>query len=320
MSVIDIYLMKKGITCVQIQPIFLDPLATANKICSYIEKASIKEPNLIVFPELVLSGYPNFKIATNEYRTEYIRAAISVTGPELEQISKIAENFGVITVLGFIERDPDFPEVIYDSSCVINSDGEILGTHRKIAPFGVEKLIFKEGDAKDIRVFKTDVGKLGIGLCFEHLNPLYRRALTLLGEEIHCALWVTSEDIKHIVDCSSKTTAIEGGVFVALASQVTLNKSMAIAVGQYFIGGSGILDPLGRFVSGPIFRREETLYAEIDPESWQAQKLQSRGIDSRDDLLSLNLATEDYRSLFVKNQKMIDILTSHSIKNNNKSQ
>jgi nitrilase len=315
-SIIDLYLMKKSITCVQIQPVFLDPLATATKICSYIEKASKREPNLVVFPELVLSGYPNFKIATNEYRNEYIRAAISVTGPELEQIAKTAENFGVVTVLGFIELDPDFPEVIYDSSCIIDSDGELLGTHRKIAPFGVEKLIFKEGDAKDIRVFDTNVGKLGIGLCFEHLNPLYRRALTLLGEEIHCALWVTSEDTKHIVDCSSKITAIENGVFVALVSQVTFKNSGSIAVGQNFIGGSGILDPLGRFVSGPIYGREETLYVEIEPEPWQTQKLQSRGIDARDDLLSLNLATEEYRSLYTKNPKKVDIRTSYSIINN----
>jgi hypothetical protein len=91
-------------------------------------------------------------------------------------------------------------------------------------------------------------------------------------------------------------------------------------VGQNFIGGSGILDPLGKFVSGPIFGREEILYAEVDPESWQTQKLQSRGIDARDDLLSLNLATEEYRSLYMKNPKKIDMRTPHSINNNKNNQ
>ena len=311
--------MKKSIICVQTYPASLDSLATTDKICRYIERASKREPDLVVFPELILSGYPNFKIATNEYRTEYNRAAIYPNGPELGQIAKSAENFGVVTVLGFIERDLDFPEVIYDSSCVINRDGKLLGTHRKIVPFGAEKLIFKEGDAKDIRIFETDVGKLGIGLCFEHLNPLYRRALTLLGEEIHCALWVTSEDSKHVIDCSSKITAIEGGVFVALASQVTSKDSGPTAIGQNFIGGSGIIDPWGRFIAGLIYGRDETIYAEIDTEQWQAQKLQSRGVEACDDLLSLNLATENHRPLYVKNQKSIDMPASHQIDDDNKA-
>lgn len=303
--------MSKNICCVQIRPVFLDPSSTTHKICSYIEKASKREPELIVFPELILSGYPNFRIATLEYRSKYNHAAIYLNGPELEQISKKADEFGVVVVLGFIERDPDFYEVIYDSSCVIDKDGAIVGTHRKIAPLAAEKLIFKEGDAQDIRIFETAIGNLGIGLCFEHLNPLYRRALTLLGEEIHCALWVNSEDIKHVVDSSARVTAIEGGVFVALASQATDKKPKnPLAKGQKFIGGSGILNPWGKFIYGPIYEREEILYADIEPEPWYVQKFQSRGIEARDDLLSLNLATETYRSLYVKNQDRSEIKKS----------
>jgi nitrilase len=290
-----ICIMNKNIACVQISPIYLNSKETTDKICRYIEKTSKKNPDLIVFPELILSGYPNFR--TPEYRTQYHQASVYVNGPELEQISKTAKAFGVVTVLGFIERDPNFSEVIYDSSCVIDADGTIIGTHRKISPFGAEKVLFKEGDARDIRIFKTKIGKLGIGLCFENLNPLYRRALTLLGEEIHCTLWVSARDTKQVVDSSSRVTAIEGGVFVVLAAQVTSENP------EPFIGGSGILDPWGKFITGPVYDREEILFSEINPEFWELRKFQSRGIESRDDLLSLNVATEPYRSLNVKNQE-----------------
>jgi predicted amidohydrolase len=144
------------------------------------------------------------------------------------------------------------------------------------------------------------VGKIGIGLCFEHLNPLYRKALSLLGEEIHCALWVNSEDIKHIVDCSSRVTAIESGTHVALASQIVESGSH-LAIGQRFLGGSGVIDPWGQFISGPVFGRENIVCAEICPEKWRVQMYQSKGVEARDDLLSLNIAREPYQALhFIK--------------------
>ncbi len=298
--------MSNNVACVQMSPVYLDSVATTDKVCRCIEKASKKKPDLIVFPELVISGYPNFRIATPEYRSRYLRASVCANGAEVQRISKAAKEFKVVTVLGFIERDPEFSEVIYDSSCVIDSDGTLVGTHRKIAPFGAEKVLFKAGDARDIRIFSTNVGKLGIGLCFENLNPLYRRALSLLGEEIHCALWVTSNDTKHVVDCSSRVAAIEGGTFVILASQVTFDEP------EPFIGGSGVLDPWGKFISGPVFSREETLHSEINPESWKVRKFQSRGIEARDDLLSLNIAREPYNSMFIKNQEKNEIKNSHT--------
>ena len=280
-----------NIACVQMNPVYLDSSATTDKIVRYIEKASTKEPELMVFPELVISGYPNFYTASPEYLRKYNAAAIYANGPEISRISKSAEEFGTVVVLGFIEHDHDFPEVIYNSSCVIDVDGTCIGTHRKIAPFRAEKVIFKEGDARDIRIFETKVGRLGIGMCFENLNPLYRRALTLLGEEIHCSLWVTSADTKHIVESSSIVTAVEGGVYVALSSQVTMSK-VKWEWGLSSIGGSGILDPWGKYIAGPVFKREKILNATIAPESWHVRKFESRGLEARNDLLSLNVTTE----------------------------
>lgn len=293
--------MIKRVACVQTYPAYLDPQTTTDRVNVFIERSAKEEAELVVFPELIISGYPNFKTLSLDYRIRYNDAAILADGPEIKQISKKAADSGLAVVLGFIERDPDFPEVIYDSSCVIDSDGSVIGTHRKIAPLGAEKLIFKQGDARDIRVFETTVGKLGVGLCFEHLNPLYRKALSLLGEEIHCALWVNSEDIKHVVESSSRVTSIEGGVYVALASQITpRQKKDPLARGQDFIGGSGILNPWGEFVSGPKYGSDEIIYADIEPEKWSVQKFQSRGIEARDDLLGLYLAKEAYQPILEK--------------------
>jgi nitrilase len=281
------------VACVQAGSIYLDPSATTDKILKLIEKASKREAKLILFPELILSGYPNFNVGSLEYRRRYNASAVLADGPELTRISEAAEENGAVVVLGFNERDPDYPEIVYDSSCVIDANGEPVGTHRKISPFGAEKVIFKAGDAGDIRLFDTEVGKLGIGLCFENLNPLYRRALTLLGEEIHCSLWVTSQDTRHVVEGSAVVTAVEGGVYVAVVSQVTSGTGN-FERGLSFIGGSCVLDPWGNYVAEPVYKSEKTLYATIIPGSWDVRKFQSRGIEARDDLLSLNIATEGY--------------------------
>jgi nitrilase len=289
--------------CVQIQPIFLDVPATTDKICGFIEKAAQKGAKLVVFPELILSGYPNFRLFNMEYRRRYNEAAIYADGPELERVCEKAEDNGVVVVLGFMERDPDYREVIYDSSCVVDDDGSLVGTHRKIAPLGAEKMVFKQGDARDIRIFETSVGKIGVGLCFEHLNPLYRKALSLLGEDVHCALWVNSEDIKHIVDSSSRVTAVEGGTYVTLCSQVVTSTNH-LSNGQDFLGGSGVLNPWGQFLSGPVFGREDVVYADVDSERWRVQMFQSRGVEARDDLLRMIISDEPYQALrFEKEEK-----------------
>lgn len=291
------------VACVQIQPIFLDVLATTGKICDFIDRAARKGAQLVVFPELILSGYPNFRLFNIEYRRRYNDAAIYADGSELERVCKNAEDNGVVVVLGFIERDPEYREVIYDSSGVIDSDGSLVGTHRKITPLGAEKMVFKQGDARDIRIFETSIGNIGVGLCFEHLNPLYRKALSLLGEEVHCALWVNSEDIKHIVDSSSRVTAVEGGTHVILSSQVVISNN-PLAKGQDFLGGSGVIDPWGQFLSGPIFGREDIVYADVDHERWCVQMFQSRGVEAREDLLSLKITKEPYKALrFEKEEK-----------------
>jgi len=283
---------------VQFNPLHLNSASSIKKMKKLISKASKKSTNLIVFPELAISMYPNFSVANYDYREKFNKAALTVDGPEMKGLCRTAKDNQITIVTGFIERDSEYPEVLFNSSCVIDSDGTLLGTHRKIAPLGVEMLFFKKGDAKDVRVFDTSIGTIGIAMCTEHLNPLYRRALTSLGEEIHCALWVTSQDNKHIVDATAKVTAVEGGAFVLISSQISIkdpNPSVYVK-GQKFLGGSGIINPWGNYIAGPIFEKEDILYADVDVEKWRVRKFQSRGVEARDDILSLHITKEPFKT------------------------
>jgi predicted amidohydrolase len=282
---------KMKVAAVQMAPVYLDSLATTTKMCEFLEKAADNGARLVVFPELILSMYPTYD--SPEYREVYNKAAIKIPGPDVNELRRIAKKNRMYVVSGLIEKDNDY-EAIYNSSVIIDDRGGILGVHRKISLPPMEKTFFKQGDGENIKVFKTELGNVGIAMCYEHLNSLYRRSLYDLGEQIHCALWVNTDQIKHIVDSTARVTAMEGLVYVIVAAQVTPKRDKPGKKGikgpprnlSPFIGGSGILNPNGNYLSGPVFGKETIIYSEIAVKDWQAHKY---GVNPRDDLFTLSI-------------------------------
>lgn len=285
---------KIKVAAIQMAPIYLDSLATTYKMCNFLEKAVENRARLVVFPELVISMYPTYD--SPEYRELYNEAAIKIPGPETNVLCKLAKKNEVCVVTGLIEKDKNYDDVIYNSSITIDDQGNIIGIHRKIVLPGEEKTYFKKGSSKDVRVFETKFGKIGIAMCYEHLNSIYRRLLYEMGEQIHCALWVNTKRIKHIVDSTAKVTAVEGGVFVIIAAQVTPRRDKLGRKGIKglphnflpFIGGSGILNPNGEYLAGPVYGKETIVYSNINIKNWQVCKSL---INSREDLFQISLKT-----------------------------
>lgn len=283
---------KINVAAVQMAPVYLDSEATISKMCGFLEKAADNGAKLVVFPELIISMYPTYD--SPEYRELYNEAAIEIPGIEVNFLRKIANKRKLYIVMGLIERNKDYNEVIYNSSVLIDDKGDIIGVHRKIALPSNEKTFFKKGNSKDIKIFNTEIGNIGIAMCYEHLNSLYRRSLYEMGEQIHCALWVNTEQIKHIVDSTARVTAIEGLVFVIIAAQVTPKHDKPGRKGIVgtppqllpFIGGSGILNINGKYLAGPVYGKETIIYSEITVKEWLDYKY---GVDPRNDLFDLRI-------------------------------
>ncbi|HBQ86462.1 MAG TPA: carbon-nitrogen hydrolase family protein, partial [Syntrophomonas sp.] len=51
--------MKVNVACAQIEPVRFDVAANVKKMAEFIEKAMAQNPktDLIIFPELIISGY-----------------------------------------------------------------------------------------------------------------------------------------------------------------------------------------------------------------------------------------------------------------------
>src|SRR5271165_4073095 len=103
---------------------------------------------LIVFPEAFISGYPKgidfgARVGMRSpqgrkwFRT-YFESAITVPGPEVDQLTSAARDGGVYLVIGVIERDGG---TLYCTVLFFGPDG-LLGKHRKLMPTAMERLIW----------------------------------------------------------------------------------------------------------------------------------------------------------------------------------
>ncbi len=297
------------VAAVQTRPVYLDRAATLEGVLERIERASNEGAELVVLPEAMLSTYPlppedrtaiDGKPRGDDYWELFVESSVQVPGPEVAAIGAVARARGVHVVLGVNERDAAYPATIYNTAVLVGSDGEVLGRHRKICPVVHELLFYTRGAGDDIRVWETPLGRIGMAICFEHMNPLLRYTLAAQGEQIHCSLWTGTEisserSMRHVIASSSTQTALEGRCFVVAAGQVTPADDAPGKGGYHplapFIGGSGVVGPNGAYLAGPVYGEEAILYAELRFSALtRAGSLFSPfGKDGRPDLFELRL-------------------------------
>jgi predicted amidohydrolase len=208
-------------------------------------------------------------------------------------------------VTGINEKDPKYRGVMWNSSCVMDRKGQLVGRHRKLTPVLQELFYEKKGDIDDVRVFDLDVGAIGIGICAENWNPIYPSILGRLGEEIHCSLWMSPganpniaskpalSDLKEIVRHTAAAQAIQGTCFVICSVQVSSKKPdpAAASLIHYETGGSCIISPRGTVMVEAEDHKEQVVMADIDLAEIGIQKIEfdQFGKDARDDLFRIVL-------------------------------
>ena len=142
-----------------------------SKAKSMIEYASKKEADVIVFPELFLTGGlgPNF----HSY-------AESIPGKHTEIFSTLSSEYGMYIIMGSIyERVND---KFYNSSTLIDDKGEVLGVYRKNKLWITERENLTSSTERP--VFNTKYGKIGIMICWDLAFPEVTRTMAKQGAKI----------------------------------------------------------------------------------------------------------------------------------------
>lgn len=270
------------IAAIQAAPVFLNLDATLEKACALIAEAGASGAKLVVFPEAFLPSYPFWIWFVPAGRTQILRElyaelldnAVAVPSDATAQLGVAAREAGVYVAMGMNEINTEASgTTLYNSILYIDSDGQILGKHRKLVPTAGERLLHAQGDGSTLDVYDLPIGRLSGLICWENYMPLARHALYARGVELFVAPtwdrgepWVST--LRHI--------AKEGRTYVIGCCSAVRRDSIPARyrfVDEFLPadldwinpGGSAIVDPDGKFVVEPVFHREEILYAEINP-------------------------------------------------------
>lgn len=236
--------------------------ATAN-INSNIKKgmdnaeiASKNGANIICFSELAFTPFYPQTIA----KSDYLKLAVNIPGPYTEPFQKMAKKFGVVIILNLFER---LGEKAFDSSPVINTDGTILGITRMIHitdyPCFHEKGYYSPGE-NELKVYKTEFGKIGIAICYDRHYPEYMRALAIKGAELVFIpqAGAIGEWPDGLYEAEIKVASFQNGYYTALCNRVGEEKCLT------FAGESFVCNPEGKVIARANHLTEEILYADLD--------------------------------------------------------
>lgn len=293
------------IAAVQAAPVFLDASATTDKLLGLLRDAASNGAELVVFPEVFLSGYPVWlrapAVAHNDEllkigHIEYLKSAVSTDGPEIEAIAKEATALGVAVYVGIVEKSGSGGSV-YASLVTIHPDKGVVNVHRKLKPTFHERLIWADGDGHGLQVHQWKEFKVGGLNCYENWQPLARQSLYDQGEQLHIATWPGDLDV---TDNITQFIAQEGRIYVVSVSGMLRSSDIPssfplreyVTEGRDVIndGGSMIAAPGGSLIAGPVLGEEVTLYADISVETVIGShlKLDPAGHYSRRDVLKLD--------------------------------
>lgn len=251
-----------------------------------VRDAASMGAKIICFAELAFTQfYPQKKAADN-----FKNLAETIPGPTTKIFTDLAKELNIIIMLNLYEIENGNT---YDSSPVINVDGEILGTTRMIHITDYEnfyeKGYYTPGD-NGVKVYNTEFGKIGIAVCYDRHYPEYMRALALAGAEIVFIPQAGSvgEWPDGLYEAELKVASFQNGYFTALCNRVGREEKLT------FAGESFVSNPDGKIIARAGSLTDEILICEIDLaeiENSHAKKLFFR--DRRPDLYS-NWFKDDY--------------------------
>jgi nitrilase len=313
------FLPKFTAAAVQASPIFLDRDATLDKACHLIREAGRKGASLIVFPEAYIPTFPYWPralshperdLSINAYLQLYEKA-LEIPSQETTKLCEAAKESGVYLVMGVTEREVGVSATMYNTLLYIDKNGTILGKHRKLVPFLEERCIWGQGDGSDLNVHATDVGNISGLICSNNQMTLVKYALWARGEQIHAAVWPNLGRMRNSVDLICRNYALEGQVFVIVSCGVMTEDKVPDTFSlkkrtQWDVtGGSGIIGPNGQYLAGPVYEKEEILYADIDLREIVKAKaaFDVVGHCSRPDVVSLLIREEPYSLVQVTRPK-----------------
>lgn len=244
---------------------------------------------LLVFPEFAHAAPIYDSVA--QLRD---RLAVPLPNEHTEHYTRICKELGCYIQTGtFLEADPDYPDAVFNTTVLIGPRG-ILSTYRKANPWIPWELHTSPHDIPNyprdpFPVADTELGRLGVAICYDWLFPETIRQIAFNGAEVLLRVsaymdpWGATPPLDWWT-LFNRTRAVENCVYVVAANQAA---SRAHYPPFSWPGGSMVVDYDGRILSqadpGP---GEKVVVAPIDLAALRAERGRRRGHDLRAHLRS----------------------------------
>ena len=266
--------------CVQIAITPNDVSTNIKKGLTWLDQA-VEEygAELIVFPETVTTGF-----ATGLSPEKLWELVDEVPGKLTEAVQEAALKHRVHVVWPTYRRAEQEGR-IYNAAVLIGPDGNVIGTYDKTHPFPGERRDsggWAEVGTK-VEVFETELGTIGIIICYDGDFPELCRLLAVKGAEVivRPSALLRSYDIWYITNCAR---AYDNHVYM-----VSTNMLGSDAAGNYYFGHSMIVNPIAWRLA-QARGTEEIIAAKLDPDPLRYITWGSKSIQPFDHLEDRNLA------------------------------
>jgi len=239
--------------------------------------------------------------------------AETIPGPTSNRLSALAKSLNIVIVGSIFEKRAS--GIYHNTAVVIESDGSIAGTYRKMHipddPGFYEKFYFTPGDPKENRPsntlcesgfkpIETSVGTLGVLVCWDQWYPEAARLMALAGAQLLIYPTAIGWDTNDTVD--EQQRQLDAWVTVqrghAIANNLPVIAPNRVGYepdpsghtnGIQFWGNSFICGPQGELLSQADSKNEENLLVDIDMERSENIRriwpyFRDRRIDAYDDL------------------------------------
>lgn len=157
-----------------------------------------------------------------------------------QKLSAIAARYSMHIVASYHCREND---AIYNCAILFGADGKTIGTYRKVHLPGSETWLVSAGDS--FPVFETDIGTIGMMICYDDNWSESTGSLAINGAEIIC--YSTLMDPR---DYRARTRAFDNCVFLIASAR----------------RNSMIVDPRGEILANAEDADEAIIYAEMELE------------------------------------------------------
>jgi predicted amidohydrolase len=214
-------------------------------------RAKEKGADLVIFPELSLTGYV--------VRDQVYELAETIPGPSSQKIEEIAKKTGMHIIFGMPEISEKTKTTIFNTAVLIGPHG-LIGKYRKmyLPTHSVfeEKRYFRPG--YHAVAFDTPLGKIGLCICYDIFFPEVTRLIRLQGAQLIVCISASPGIRRSYFEILTAARALENTAFLAYVNLAGVEDALQ------FWGGSRLISPTGEVLAKAKYDEDDFVICDVN--------------------------------------------------------